>query len=212
MGLFFRTEDWGRLYYTRLDVSLQPLADPVIVDRVEQVDGPGFQPRAVAVPGGRVLFLALRVIDGSNGDANYCFALRVMNEDGSRPHDAPWQLPCLDPSQPWKTWSMDLMPVPGGAVLVWTQRSKTGYVQPGDDYEEGIYAVLLTPEGKRGSEVIEVTDADATALPDFVEPATLDWTIGSAGEGNDFAVAWSPDTRPSAPGMYVRRFRCQVGE
>lgn len=202
----------GQVKLLTLDENAEPIGPPVDVgsdhDRTT-VDG-GNQPRGVAV-GGRLLFTERR------GPENDCHALRVAKLDGSGAHDAPWQLPCIRRPGRWKTASHALLEVPGAAVLVWGERTRidTLGVTADTDYEERIRAVLLTPEGKRGSEIVTVTDPAATVLSSYPRteddgPLPRDFPVAAgAGDGGEITVAWR-DERAGAPGIYARRLRCRV--
>ncbi|MFW6067542.1 MAG: hypothetical protein ACOC97_04330 [Myxococcota bacterium] len=200
LGVLFRVrrrgDEWRPLHYARVGPDGELLEDPRLVDgaRGHSTTGIGFQPRAVQVEGGRVLFAELH---------NECHALRVMREDGSRVRDAPWQLPCMRPGSDEITGRVELVSVPGGAVLVWTvskwrTRGDAEHLQG-----EGVYAVLLTSQGKRGSEIVRISDEGARAW--------FEHLIGAAGDGFDLTVSWS-DQRSGAPGVYVRGLRCRVDD
>jgi len=208
--------DDGRVRLLRLNDDFTIRDGPRVVGgtTVTTTDD-GYQPRAVAVPGGSVLFFE-RISGG-----NRCHTLRIMNADGTCAEDAPWQLPCMKDG-PYRsdrdivTSYLELVAVPGGAVAVWGEHTNPRSVRITSDipYREGIYAALLTPEGQRGSSVVEVTDEAAT----FLEPIPRTETTGPsevrpvpsvAVEGDELVVAW-PDRRVDAPGVYVRRLTCTV--
>jgi hypothetical protein len=203
----------GKIRYTRLTQEGQVMHPPRIPagSVAPSGAGGGAQPRGVAVPGEHVLFTERR-----RGER--CHAMRRMGEDGSSARDAPWQLPCFDSADRQRISSVELETVPGAAVVVWGQRTEidSPWVTPEVGYEEGIFASLLTPRGQRGSEVVEVTDPDATALhpnlhPElFPGPVPVDYVVATAAEGDEVVVTWA-DRRPWAPGIYMRRLRCTVG-
>jgi hypothetical protein len=71
---------------------------------------------------------------------------------------------------------------------------------------------MLTSEGRRGSQIVEVTDDDATALPPWPRtpddgPYPRDFLVYAANDGSDLTIVWG-DARSSAPGFYGRRVRC----
>ncbi len=217
LSMLYRAGSDGPLRLLRLDEDLSIRDGPRRVGgtHVTTTDD-GFQPRAVAVPGGKVLFFE-RI--SSN---NCCHVLRIMNADGTCAEDAPWQLPCMRDG-PFRgcgrdiiTGYLELVRVPGGAVVVWGEHTNPHelWVTADIDYREGIYAALLTPEGRRGSAVVEITDEEAT----FLDPVPRTETLGPypvkprpsvAAEGDSLVVAW-PDRRADAPGVYVRRLTCTV--
>jgi len=219
LSVLFRAgaADDGHVRLLRLNDDLTIRDGPRVVGGVDLSSSgiDGFQPRAVAVPGGRVLFLE-RISGG-----NDCHVLRIMNEDGECAEDAPWQLPCYGDGGRYGdrdliTGYLELVSVPGGAVVVWGQHTNPHElrVHAGIDYREGIYATLLTPEGRRGSAIVEVTDPGATALPFAPRPGILGpYPVkpipSAASEGDDLVVAW-PDRREHAPGVYLRRLTCTV--
>lgn len=176
----------------------------------------GAQPRAVGVPSA--------IIFAGRNDPGYarCFELRTARPDGTHARRAPWQLPCWGTPERGASaiWIgfLELLPVPRGAVAIWSERGSPalpGRVTPDGRYSERIRAVLLTPEGQRGSEIVDVTDAGATALlsepAEELGPYPQDFVLGAVSEGAEVFVAWE-DTRPEAPGIYGRRIRCTVEE
>lgn len=195
---------------------------PVIVGRRFTSPEGGNQPRGVRVEGDAVLFTELRPKSGASGaGSNRCHAIRIMRTDGSEARDAPWQLPCTRGHV--RTSMVELFAVDGGAILVWNERTEpeldpdgSSYVTRDVDWQEGVYAVLLTARGQRGSNVLRLTDSPATALSDVPRtetegPVVRDFYIGAAADGNEAVVVWT-DNRPGAQGIYGRRFRCVVGE
>ena len=85
-------------------------------------------------------------------------------------------------------------------------------------WEEGIYLTLLTPEGRRGSPIVEVTPPESTMLGP-IPPRTADdgpfpgdYLVQMAQDGDETVIAWF-DRRADAPGMWAARYRChRVGE
>jgi hypothetical protein len=206
LGLFYRrgvSGGDGLLRYVPLAADGQVVGEPRVVDgRPFHTQGNGFQPRAVAVPGGRVLLMERRAPSG------VCPALRIMNADGSRARDAPWQLPCIrtsedgDRSSVLRTQSVALVPVPGAAVLVWGQQRSFSDIQPD---EAGVFAVLLTPEGRRGSEVVMLTELSGVSGGPGI-------TVGADAEGDEVAAVWWDSRSLPDVGVHARRLRCTVGE
>jgi len=197
-----------RVRYMRVSPSGEVLAEPRLVGGgIGSELGTSFHPRAARAGAAAIVFAERRGGPGS------CHALRVMGLDGAGARDAPWQLPCRRGASVATAW-VELVGVPAGAVLVWGERTWTnsGLVTASTRYREGIYAVLLTAEGQRGSEVLEVTDEAATALADVPRtedfgPFPEEFLMGAASEGEDVVVAWH-DTRPGAPGVRARRLSC----
>jgi len=217
LGALFRTgyarpgEADGALRFLRIDASGEPIGVPRRVGAVAPIEDTdtGFQPRAATLPGGRVIFT-----DRQEGP-NQCHRLRVMHDDGTDASDAPWQPACAGGDRPI-TNNVELLSVPGGAVFVWSERTRLpgAYVTSRDNYVERVRAALLTPEGQRGSEIIDVTDAEATTLYPFPRTETMGPVPGNflpaaAADGAELAVVWQ-DGRESAPGVYARRLRCTV--
>lgn len=201
----------GALAFLRLD-GLAPDAPPRRVGSPETTDTEdGYLPRAVAVPGRKILFTERR------SARNACHRIRVMNDDGTDARDGPWQLPCTERADtPLVVRDVELLSVPGGAVLVWAQHSggASPLILPGAPFEESVRAVLLTPEGERGSEVLQVTDPAATtyvlldgdpyAIPGYFLPH-------AASSGAQVTVVWQGDVRvPDAPAIYGRTIECVV--
>ncbi len=215
-SILFRGGADGRVHLLRLneDFTIRDGPRRVGGTHVTTTDD-GFQPRAVSVPGGRVLFFE-RISGG-----NDCHMLRIMNADGTCVEDTPWQLPCMSvgryrADRPIVTGYLELVAVPGGAVVVWGEHTNPGSLRITSDidYREGIYAALLTPEGRRGSAIVEITDDAAT----FLEPVPRTEILGPfpvkprpsvAVEDDALVVAW-PDRREHAPGVYVRKLTCTV--
>ncbi len=194
-------------------VSLDGSAEPrgqVGENEVSTVDG-GKQPRAVRLPSGRVLMAERR----SFGE-NECHALRMFDADGSNAEDTDYQFPCVEcfarseAGCPLTSW-VDLVESPQGAIVVWEQHSfvPTFNVPPEADWEEGIYAALITNDGKRGSNIVRLTVDESTALslPRERNPPLAGFIGGAASEGDTAVVAWQ-DFRQDAPGVYMRALRC----
>jgi hypothetical protein len=166
----------------------------------------GYLGRVAKVPGG--LWLMDR---DSRLGKNGCHILRWVSRDGECYEDAPWQLPCASPRREgiiqegdYQTNWVELVEVPGGAVLVWHQFRNAGlFVDAEDAWEEGLYAVLLTPRGQRGTEVVRVTAAESTGLPEpvgTVPQVAAVMAAHAASEGSRVAVVWQ-DLCQDAPGV-----------
>jgi len=173
----------------------------------------GILARVARVPGNRL------IVAERDGGGNYCHLLTVMSRDGSDSERAPWQPPCVGSEsgivegQPRTTW-VELAEVPGGAVFIWEEAPYVGlYLTDSDVWYERIHAVLLTPDGKRGSEIVTVTAPQSTVVgpigPDEGTNIERHFVGHADSDGNHVAVAWS-DLRRDAPGLYARHLRCVV--
>lgn len=222
IGLLFRigVSD-GDVRYLRVDDGYQVVDGPWRVGHTFPHGSvqAGYQPKVVAVGGGRLLFT-----ERAEGDYNACAILRLMPQEGpvnDGVRDAPWQLPCIESPEQYLTSWHELVPLPGGrAAIVWSQRSAFGggpeaFATPlttGVPWEEGIYMTMLTSDGLRASEVVRVTDEEATALaptPRTAEsgPFPASFSLSAASEGQDVVVTWN-DNRVGAEGAYATRIRC----
>jgi len=173
----------------------------------------GILARVARVPGNRL------IVAERDGGGNYCHLLTVMSRDGSDSERAPWQPPCVGSEsgivegQPRTTW-VELAEVPGGVVFIWEEAPYVGlYLTDSDVWYERIHAVLLTPDGKRGSEIVTVTAPQSTVVgpigPDEGTNIERHFVGHADSDGNHVAVAWS-DLRRDAPGLYARHLRCVV--
>jgi len=213
-GLLFRwgDHDFAGIYYVGLDYRLQPLADPTPVGSNWDfyTSSSGLLPRAVELPNGRVLFTDQR----SGLGASRCFTLRLMDADGSNTGDAPWQIPC--PRGPQgdirMTHYVELLATDSGALVVWSERSgDVGSVFRNEDaYSDGAFAVLLTPEGRRGSNVVTLTPDDASLLAplaggDFVANGSYAPMAAASAEGA-ITVVWQ---EPARGAIFARGLRCE---
>jgi hypothetical protein len=173
--------------------TLQPRAEPVLVGNDRGAEGAeGFQPHAAVAPGGHVLFTQLSEL----GRQNRCHYLRVMEADGSNPHDAPWQLPCARQGVGYRVTSYpDLLPIEGlGVLLVWDERTgPLTYISRQD-----VYAVLLTGDGRRASDVIRLTSDAALGSG----PLGLGFRPFAAALGRRAVVGWL-DQREDQPGIHA---------
>ena len=222
VGLLYRhgrVED-HQVRYIRLGPDGTPRSTSRIVGgganaAVSDVRG-GFQPRAVRV-GERVLFTERRGSDAG------CYTIRVVDVDGANAEDAPWQLPCADDGGyadgPVITWIHQLVSVPGAAVIVWYERTNVsgGIITDPATYREGVFAVMLTQDGKRGSAVMRLTTPDFTAagLDAAGTPVTANETdVQVAADSNNVFATWIDRRAPDAPsppaGYHARMVRCVV--
>jgi len=159
----------------------------------------GYQPRGVRVRE-HVLFTERR------GDYDQCYTIRVMGLDGEDAEDAPWQLPCADDEDgsPMVTWIHQLVSVPGAAVIVWGERAN--FDLEGADptiLREGVFAVMLTEDGKRGSAVMRLTDPAYTVFGG-------DTDVQVAADGNNIFATWIDLRSAEAEGYYARMISCTV--
>jgi len=231
LGVFFRRGagiGQGFLHYSRVGPDLALLDSPPI--RVDwttyawNLPG-GFQPQAVALGSGRLLFTNR---DPESG-YNLCQELRLVEPDGRSPRDAPYQLRCRaeagalqrgERSQTVSQWVVVQPLAFGHAVIAYGERPNhdpapfTRRVTSSVNWEEGVFLHTIDDEGRRASDIIRVTPPESTALLTPSTPFTLDsgpipgdYEVQAITEGDDVVVAWR-DTRPDAPGYYARRFRC----
>lgn len=203
------------VYYVAVDERFELRAGPVRVG--EAFEHPwriysGYQPKAASLGVGD------RLIFNEMTEMRYrCQILRMLESDGSNARRSPWQLPCLREPTQFHTTSSDLVEMPDGmALVVWGERDAQGGdlggyapVEDRSRFNEGIHLALITPDGRRGSDVVRVTDANATVLPEWDRPVPRDFLVHVAVDGWDVLVGWH-DTRTSAPGFYVRKLRCGV--
>ena len=179
-------------------------------------DRGGFQPRAVRVAG-HVLFTERR------GSDSGCYTIRVMDLDGRNAEDAPWQLPCAADGGyadgPVITWIHQLVSVPGAAVIVWYERTNVsgGIITDPASYREGLFAVMLTEDGKRGSAMMRLTTPDFTAAgldAAGTRVTANDTDVQVAADGNNVFATWIDRRAPDAPsppaGYHARMVRCVV--
>ena len=175
LGVLFREGPAvdSALRYTRFDRDLIPVSAPTVVARQERgyfARDDGYQPEAVGVEGSRILFRE-RAGQGASGPSNQCQWLNAMGQDGSWSRSAPWQMPaCREPLAHF-THSSELVPSSGGrAAFAFAQRTSFGvlseltHITTATEWDEGVFLVALTSEGRRGSEMVRVTGSEATAL------------------------------------------------
>lgn len=204
-GSLRRTASNGRLHYAQLTGETR-LEDRTVGGELETGFANPFQPRAVEHDG-TVYFTDL------DGRTEVCHRLRTMTPTGGDPGLARWQLPCCGPDDDVMSRAAELAVSDAGPVLVYSQRDGPFelVIQPGDDYEEGIYLTVLTgDDGKRGAELLEITTVASSSFPRPDPPGPAipgDYLPMVAAEGEDVFVAWE-DRRADAPGIYLRRVRC----
>lgn len=222
VGLLYRdaTVDDHEIRYVRLSSDGIPRSTTRVVGGGANVavtdDTAGFQPRGVRV-GGHILFTERR---GANSE---CYTIRVMDLNGNDADDAPWQLPCANDGGygdgPVVTWIHQLLSVPGAAVIVWYERTNvsSGVITNPASYHEGVFAVMLTEEGKRGSAVMRLTTSDFTAAQvdaDGTPVSANDTDVQAIADGNNIFATWidrrSPDAPAPAAGYQARMIRCTV--
>ncbi len=233
LGVFFRlgiSVGQGFLHYSRIDSDLRMVDTPP--HRVDTTTVPwsiagGFQPQAVALGSGTLLF----TLRNPESSTNECQDLRLVEPDGSSPRDAPYQMRCRPPAGslarmqngPYLSQWVVVEPLASGhAVMAYGER--TNYSPPGTEYarritastpwEEGVFLHTIDDEGRRASEIVRVTDPESTAMVNAAQPRTRDdgpfpgeFEVQAVTEGDDVIVVWS-DNRLDVPGYYARRFRC----
>jgi len=231
LGVLFRlgiSIGQGYIYYSRIGPDLTLLDTPPI--RVDwttyawNIPG-GFQPQAVALGSGTLLF--------TNRDPessyNVCQELRLVEPDGSSPRDAPYQMPCRnahgalirrDWADTLSQWVVVEPLASGHAIIAYGERPYhdsapfTRRVDTRVRWEEGVFLHTIDEAGRRSSDIVRVTPPQSTALADPLTPRTADsgpipgdFEVQAVTEGDDVVVAWR-DNRPDAPGYYARRYRC----
>lgn len=220
IGMLYRERsENGRLRYVQIDADGTLLTSPVVVgldleDTHSTVDS-GFQPRAVAI-GDHVVFTE------RFGTTNTCHVLRLMNLDGSDARDAPFQLPCRSADirdfRPGRrvTASIELLRLDAGTLLIYSEHTYAGpeTITASYPWSEAIHAVLLDSDGRRGSDVVTVTDTAATALDPIPRtaddgPFATSFFVGAGGSGDRAVVAWY-DRRPGGSGIYARSLRIRA--
>jgi len=101
---------------------------------------------------------------------------------------------------------------PNGALLVYAEHTfaLARLITADYPWSEAVYAVLLDEEGRRGSEVLRVTDAEATALDAVPRGETWGppgypfvFAAAASEDGRRAVVAWF-DQRVDREGIYVR--------
>ncbi len=193
------------LVYSRIDPITHAITPPVAVGNppalVAGFAPGGWQPRAAVAPGGRIIFVERFVPEVAWSGARLCVRIGVFDDDGSHAHDAPWQLACRHGGAITE-WA-ELFSVREGVVLVWSERTGpaelvTARAVP--DRLATINAVLLTRDGRRGSEILQIVRHDGSDPPEQFG----DYEPMIAGEGERVVVGWV-DPR-GTPGLYVSSF------
>jgi len=224
VGLLYRHggADDHEVRFVRLAADGTPTSMPRVVGGGENVavagEYAGFQPRGVRVRQ-HILFTERR------GATGQCYTVRLTDLDGDDAEDAPWQLPCADDGGsawgPVVTWIHQLVAVPGAAVLVWQERSNVSasgeIISDPSSYHEGVFAVMLTEDGKRGSAVMTLTTPEFTAAEGNSDGTPIfagDTDVQVAADGNNIFATWIDTRVASAPGppagYHARSFRCIV--
>ena len=211
VGVLFRLGNVldGRVHWLRLGASDGAREAPSVVGADEPASSSvdfGRQPRGARVTGDTFLFSERRAA------TNTCHALRLAHIDGTALGDSAWQLPCVSDGARLVP-AVELVRAPGGALLVWTEHSDAvaRFITASLPWDEGIYATLIGPDGRRASEIVRVTDEAATALDDVPRtetrgPISRDFRFGVDVEGDRAVIAWY-DRRRGAAGVYARVLR-----
>lgn len=226
IGLLFRQGEavgFGNTHYMMSDASGHPLGVPVQVgvteDHSTADDGWDLHGVRLGQDGG-VLFR-----ERTAGQRGYlylvCYRMRVFHGDGSDAADAAFQVGCVRSAGHYVTRSMDLVELSNGlAAVVWGER--TGYggladlqqpITSSTPWTEGIQMAIVTPSGRRGSDVVRVTSDEATQLiaarSETGGPLPADFVPRAVSEGDRVVVTWR-DERADAPGIYARSFHCRA--
>jgi hypothetical protein len=226
IGMLFRRGEVGGLgnvHYALSDqlgntvlpaVQVGPVVDPVEADVGWDLHGV-----TLGAVGG-VLYR-----ERTNGDLAYltCYRMRAFHGDGHDAGDTAFQVGCMRHQDQLVTRSMDLVELTSGdAVVVWAERTAYGgtanlqqTITSGTPWSEGIFMTMMTPSGRRGSDIIRVTPPESTMLGGAARTATdgpfpADFAVRATSEGDHVVVTWT-DTRPDAPGIYARSYHCRRG-
>jgi len=200
------------LHYLRLNSDgSEILIGPV---RIGEIDtqrpfDSGLQPRVLPFANGRILFTERRGRDG----LNTCHALRLVNEDGTSPTDAPWQLPCIHDLDR-ETRMVMLVPLEDGALVMWEERQRIPWRElllPDEPYDEGIFVATVNDGGQRTSEILRVTGPESRSYGELPASGGLPGNflphVSSDGE-RDAVVTWT-SAHPEHVGAYATRIRCE---
>lgn len=200
------------LHYLRLrpdamEIVLGPLRIGGI-DTATRFDS-GLQPRVLPFANERILFTERRGRDG----LNTCHALRLVNDDGTDPTDAPWQLPCISDLER-ETRMVMLVPLEDGALVMWEERERIAFGErllPDQPYDEGIFVATVNDGGQRTSEILRVTGPESRSYGELPAtgglPSNFRPHVSSNGE-RDAVVTWT-SAHPDHLGAYAARIRCE---
>lgn len=193
----------GAYFYMYADPSAdgQPFREPrepVLIAPHRPSMEDGHQPRATAL-GSRILAAML-----SHDSSSRCYTLRTFEVDGSDNRETPWQLPCRRDASV-SVHYVELATISHGALLVYSLRPNPSTAVLDDAVIE---AVVVTPEGRRGSEVVRITPPEARAHPIGGVAPFAEGRPALATEGDRAVVAWT-DAREDAPGLYYRHVEVQ---
>lgn len=224
IGMLFRrgeTSGLGNVHYVLTDETGNTMLPPVqvgpVIDPVEADVGWDLHGVTLGEVGGVVYR------ERTNGDLAYltCYRMRTFHGDGRDANDTPFQVGCFRHQDQYVTRSMDLVELGSGdAVVIWGERTAYGgtanlqqTITSSTPWSEGIYMAMLTPSGRRGSQIVRVTPPEATMLGGAARTASTgpfpgDFAVRATSEGDHVVVTWT-DTRPDAPGIYARSYRCR---
>lgn len=200
------------LHYLRLtpDAS-EILVGPIRIGDIDtqRAFDSGVQPRVLPFSNGRILFTERRGRDG----LNTCHALRLVNDDGTNPSDAPWQLPCISDLER-ETRMVMLVPLEEGALVMWDERQRIPWRElllPDQPYDEGIFVATVNDGGQRTSEILRVTGPESRSYGELPATGGLPGNflphVSSDGE-RDAVVTWT-SAHPEHLGAYAARVRCE---
>jgi len=200
------------VHYLRLNSDgSEILAGPIRIGDIDTRSAfdSGLQPRVLPFPNGRILFTERRGRDG----LNTCHALRLVNDDGTSPMDAPWQLPCLSDLER-ETRMVMLVPLEDGALVMWEERQRIPWrdlLLPDQPYDEGIFVATVNDGGQRTSEILRVTGPESRSYGELPASGGLPGNflphVSSNGE-RDAVVTWT-SAHPEHLGAYATRIRCE---
>jgi hypothetical protein len=223
IGMLFRQGECstcGNVHYVLTDEAGNTMLPPVqvgpVVDPVEADVGWDLHGVTLGDPGG-VLYR-----ERTNGDVGYltCYRMRTFHGDGRDATDTPFQIGCFRQQDHFVTRSMDLVELSSGdAVVIWGERTAYGgtanleqTITSSTPWSEGIFMAMVTPSGRRGSDIVRVTPPGATMIGGAPRTASTgpfpqDFAVRATSEGDHVVVTWT-DTRPDAPGIYARSYHC----
>lgn len=227
-GLLYRVGDsigQGVVHYMSVDDTGSIVVPPTTVGVSESFPSAasGYDLHGVPLGApveGEADVLYRELAHGSYPTQLLCYRLRTFAADGLEPHDIPFQLACMSAAR--VTRSARLLELPAGhAALVWAERPRVGaeghdQITTDTPWDEGIYLTMITPSGRRGSEIVRVTSDESTVMGSALDrrtestgPYPGDLTVAATSEGDHVYIAWR-DERVDAPGIYLRSYTCSV--
>ena len=176
LGVLYRSGDsrQGLVRWGRFGLDGTPLAEPRVVGREDPGNGFGNQSPGAAFPNGRVLF-AERL-----SRIPECRRLRLIDADYQQVSDAPWQPACVHEQQRDRFGAdvarrqnlyIELLAMGDHAVLATTELPNPAW--EGTNEAGGVIAMLLTRDGRRGSDIV-LLSGEAERAEGWTRAATSD--------------------------------------